>query len=198
MGCYLGTINPHFTADYWYQLHLITSLLRHIHTVKWPLLDSLFRSQTCTTLVEVAGFYSANTYVDCITRFMYIVLVLSWLRNQMETFSALLAFVRGIHRWPVNCPHKGQWRGALICARINGWVNKREGGDLRRYRAHYNATTMTDETLNAIPHGRHDDVMNPFPHSCLFMRGIHGSLVDSTHKKTNNADHWCFVCCWSW
>ena len=29
-------------------------------------------------------------------------------------------FVRGIHRWPVNSPHKGQWRGAvmfsLICA----------------------------------------------------------------------------------
>ena len=25
----------------------------------------------------------------------------------------------------------------LICARINGWVNNREAGDLRRYRAHY-------------------------------------------------------------
>ena len=23
-------------------------------------------------------------------------------------------FVRGIHRWPVNSPHKGQWRGALM------------------------------------------------------------------------------------
>ena len=35
-------------------------------------------------------------------------------------------YVRGIHRSPVNSPHKGQWRGALmfplICARINGWV----------------------------------------------------------------------------
>ena len=33
-------------------------------------------------------------------------------------------FVRGIHRSPVNSPHKGQWRGALmfslICTRING------------------------------------------------------------------------------
>ena len=50
-------------------------------------------------------------------------------------------FVRGIHRSPVNSPHKGQWRGALmftlICARINGWVNNGEGGDLRRNRAHY-------------------------------------------------------------
>ena len=48
-------------------------------------------------------------------------------------------FVRGIHRSPVNSPHKGQWRGALIfsliCIWINGWVNNREAGDLRRYRA---------------------------------------------------------------
>ena len=55
-------------------------------------------------------------------------------------------FVRGIHRSPVNSPHKGQWRGALmfslICARINGWVNTREAGDLRRYRPHYDVIVM--------------------------------------------------------
>ena len=50
-------------------------------------------------------------------------------------------FVRGIHRSPVNSPHKGQWRGALIfsliCVWINDWVNNREAGDLRRYRTCY-------------------------------------------------------------
>ena len=55
-------------------------------------------------------------------------------------------FVRGIHRSPVNSPHKGQWRGALmfslICARINGWVNNREAGDLRRHRAHCDVIIM--------------------------------------------------------
>ena len=55
-------------------------------------------------------------------------------------------FVRGIHRSSVNSPHKGQWRGALmfslICVWINGWVNNREAGDLRRYRAHYDVTVM--------------------------------------------------------
>ena len=55
-------------------------------------------------------------------------------------------FVRGIHRSPVNSPHKGQWRGALmfslICVRINGWVNNGEAGDLRRYRAHFDGTVM--------------------------------------------------------
>ena len=53
-------------------------------------------------------------------------------------------FVRGIHRSPVNSPHKSQWRGALIysliCVWINEWVNNRETGDLRRYRAHYYVT----------------------------------------------------------
>ena len=56
-------------------------------------------------------------------------------------------FVRGIHRSTVNSPHKGQWRGALmyslICVWINGWVNNREAGDLRRYPAHYDVTVMT-------------------------------------------------------
>ena len=33
----------------------------------------------------------------------------SWWRHQMETFSALLAICAGIHRSPVNSPHKGQW-----------------------------------------------------------------------------------------
>ena len=47
---------------------------------------------------------------------------------------------------PVNSPHKGQWRGALmftlICVWINGWVNNREAGDLRRYRGHYDVIVM--------------------------------------------------------
>ena len=55
-------------------------------------------------------------------------------------------FVLGIHRSPVNSPHNGQWRGALmfslICIWINGWVNNREAGNLRRYRVHYDVTVM--------------------------------------------------------
>ena len=70
----------------------------------------------------------------------------SWWRHQMESFSALLAICAGIHRAPANSPHKGQWRGALmfslICVWINGWVNNREAGDLRRYRAHYDIIVM--------------------------------------------------------
>ena len=46
----------------------------------------------------------------------------------------------------IRSPHKGQWRGAvifsLICAWINAWVNNREAGHLRCYRAHYDVTVM--------------------------------------------------------
>ena len=60
-------------------------------------------------------------------------------------------FVRGIHRSPVNSPHKGQWRGALmlslVWAWLNGWVYNREAGDLRRYRAHYDVTVMNGYDL---------------------------------------------------
>ena len=68
----------------------------------------------------------------------------SWWRHQMETFSALLAICTG--NSPVNSLHKGQWRGAvmfsLICARINGRVNNREAGDLRRHGTHYDVIVM--------------------------------------------------------
>ena len=64
----------------------------------------------------------------------------------METFSALLALCAGNSPVPVNSPHKGQWRRALmftlICARIKGWVNNRKAGDLRRNHVHYDVTVM--------------------------------------------------------
>ena len=61
-------------------------------------------------------------------------------------FSRYWPFVRGIHRSPVNSPHKVQWGRALmfslIYARIDGWVNNREAGDLRRHPAHYDVIVM--------------------------------------------------------
>ena len=61
-------------------------------------------------------------------------------------FRVTRPFVQGIHRPPVNSPHKGQWRGAsmfsLICARTNRCANNRDAGDLRRHRVHYDVTVM--------------------------------------------------------
>ena len=90
----------------------------------------------------------------------------TWWRHQMETFSALLAFCAGIRRSPVNSPHKGQWRGALmfslICARINGWVNNHETGDLRRHRHHNDVTVMRTLQFNHWSLGHMVVIMNVY------------------------------------
>ena len=55
-------------------------------------------------------------------------------------------FLLGMHRSPVNSPHKGQCHGALMflwsAPWINGWVNNREAGDLRRHRAYYDVIAI--------------------------------------------------------
>ena len=65
---------------------------------------------------------------------------------ELKYFLRYWSFVQGIHRSPVNSPHKGQWRGAsmfsLICAWMHDWPNNREAGDLRRHRVHYDVTVM--------------------------------------------------------
>ena len=67
--------------------------------------------------------------------------VINW-----KHFPRFWPFVRGIHRSPVNSPHKGQWRRAfvwsLISPWINGLVNNGEAGDLRRHCVHYDVTVM--------------------------------------------------------
>ena len=104
--------------------NLATVSTRRIVLTRGTVMCSLTKNSLCIT--------SVNT--------------LSWWRHQMETFPLYCPFVRGIHRSPVNSPHKGQWRGALmfslICLWINGWVNNGEAGDLRRYRAHYDVTVV--------------------------------------------------------
>ena len=90
-----------------------------------------------------------------------------WWRNQMETFSALLAFCAG------NSPVPGEFHAqrpvtrsfcllkrlfrrrskitsvmlSLICVWTNAWVNNRDAGDLRRYHAHYDVIVMQVDTL---------------------------------------------------
>ena len=77
--------------------------------------------------------------------FMHILFSCSHVYNRHDDvikwkhFPRYWPFVRGIHRSPVNSPHKGQWRGALmfslICARINdwGWWFETQSGSLWRY-----------------------------------------------------------------
>ena len=59
-------------------------------------------------------------------------------------FPCCWPFVRGIHRSPVDSPHKDQWREALmsslICVWTNDWANNRDRDNFRRHQAHYDLT----------------------------------------------------------
>ena len=113
----------------------------YIHDSKYESEEYQLNYITC----NLCNFY---TYCDAydISQNPILNTYLAWWRHQMETFSAPLAFCAWNSRSPVNSPHKGQWRGALmfslICAWINGWVNNREAGDFRRHRAHYDVIVM--------------------------------------------------------
>ena len=67
----------------------------------------------------------------------------------METFSALLAICA------VNSPVTGELLAqrpvtrsfdVLFDLRINGWVNNREAGDLRRHHTHHDVTVMANQS----------------------------------------------------
>ena len=74
--------------------------------------------------------------------------------TKWKQFPRYWTFVRGIHRSPVNSPHNGQWRIALmfslICTGTNGWVNNRHAGDLRRQRTHYGVTVIGHWSVTSI------------------------------------------------
>ena len=71
---------------------------------------------------------------------------MSWWRHQMETFSALLALCAGNSpisgEFPAQRPVMRSFDVFFDLSLINGWVNTREAGDLRRYRAHYDVIVM--------------------------------------------------------
>ena len=83
-------------------------------------------------------------------------------------------FARGIHRSPVNSPHRGQWRGAfmfsLICTR-NGWVNNHEAGDLRSHRVHYDVTVIYEIQYSLSTHS-FDIISIPLKCDCMFDKTI--------------------------
>ena len=107
-------------------------------TVMWVIIIVRKRTHQYPRYHQVVHIPSSNHYD-----------VIKW-----KHFPRYWPFVRAIHRSPVNSPHKGQWRGALIlsliCVWINSWVNNRKAGDLRRYRVHYDVSVMTNIFFNGF------------------------------------------------
>ena len=120
-----------------------------------PSVAAVLRTHSC-----VSSCLWANHWCDVASASSCLIASATWTRLyhddviKSKHFPRHWPFVRGIHRFPVNFPHKGQWRGALmfslICVWINAWVNNREAGDLTRYRAHYHVIVMFNKKATML------------------------------------------------
>ena len=110
---------------------IVTLSVFFLFEVHHKMAYSLYLNTAHTLTLKISHMWNWQKHDD----------VIKW-----KHFPRYWPFVRGIHRWPVNSPHKGQWHGALmfclICAWTNGWVNNGDAGDLRRHRAHFYVTVM--------------------------------------------------------
>ena len=109
-----------------------------------------------------------------------------------------------MHGSPVNSPHKGQWRGALmfslICVRLNGWVNNREAGDLRCYRSHYDVIVMIKTILTTNLFSKYSWLQRWLQNSIFnfldrwWYRLPHSLTTNTTHDDVIKWRH--FPRCW--
>ena len=87
----------------------------------WAAVKPLFSSDKLNTIWKLKQRISVDSTACCC----------SHLRDDVtkwKYFPRHWPFVRGIHRSPVNSPHKGQWRGALMFSLICVWLRKQSWG----------------------------------------------------------------------
>ena len=132
--------------------HNVTTLyfrLPYFHVSK----SALFLHSTLAFYIDVVLAHSIAWLFNCMSQGLPI-----WIfRHRCEShlghkdvikwkhFPRYWPFVRGIHRTSViflTKPVTWSFDVLSICAWINGWVNNREAGDLRRHHAHYKAIVM--------------------------------------------------------
>ena len=113
---------------------------KYCYTLKWNIFKSIFIFLR-VFLICLGQFFWLKCYQLWWPKYPVHDDVIKW-----KHFPRNWPFARGIHRSPVDSPHKGQWRRALmfslICAWTHGWANSRDAGDLRCHHAHYDVTVM--------------------------------------------------------
>ena len=137
--------------------HYLNQCCLIISKVQWHSIEGNFTSDSSVTVCLInkltAGFHCSTVSHKIIFAYIELPNLQLWDANNVHDdvikwkhFPRHWPFVQGINRSPVNSPHKGQWRRALmfslICAWINGWVNNREAGDLRCHHTHCDITVM--------------------------------------------------------
>ena len=102
----------------------VTVLISQKHFLKWKDLRGHHSWATVTPI-------KYERYLNWISSISSVIMIVHDDVIKWNHFPRYWPFVRGIHRSPVNSPHKGQWRGALmfalICASINDWVKQSWG-----------------------------------------------------------------------
>ena len=135
-----GGVNVWFCCWWWWCMMMTTKMMIILDTELTSMLSLYIDIARCPQQWVLKGIYklASNSWVNS--------LMIHDDVNKWKHFPRHWPFARGIHRSPVNSPHKCQWRSALmfvlICVWINGWVNNREAGDLRCHRAHYDVRVM--------------------------------------------------------
>ena len=94
--CFLGLFRPQDQKD---KVKWLGSMR---HVILWPSLRLLFQYLIHYNDVIMSAIVSQITSLTVVYSTVY-----SGADKRKHHSSALLAFVRGIHRWPVNSPHKG-------------------------------------------------------------------------------------------
>ena len=102
-----------------------------IHSSLQTLVPYIYGAHTCTLSCEALKRPSADYRVAMLSTKMSLVNQMTsyksgWRHDDVikwKHFPRYWPFVRGIHRSPVNSPHKGQWRGALMFSVICAWIN---------------------------------------------------------------------------
>ena len=150
--CYaeLGTAIPVAGGDYAYIQTLLGPFPAFL--CLWMLVVLVAPAAATIMGLAVAEYLAGMLDLDCHTWIVLLVAFLTMCKYMMTSSNGNIFRVTG-HlcgefigpRWIPNTKAM-QWRGALmfsfICVWINGWVNNREAGDLRRKRAHYDFVVM--------------------------------------------------------
>ena len=178
-GSLLGDLTCVWCISYgkWWR-HDMIMLSRIICMYKW-----CGKASSChdVTIVEFCAISLNRGWVrvwmsNCIGKSIMDVITYSWHKLKVyhddvikwKHFPRYWPFVRGIHRDRWIPQHKGQWRGALmfslICARINGWVNNGEAGDLRRHRAHCDVIVMIIYVSKILPEYQFTEISGAWDH----------------------------------
>ena len=113
--------------------------------------------------------------------------------------SAALAFVRGIHRWPVNSPHKRPVTRKCFHLMTSSWPLVR---DHLSFKTIFKTIHYCDVLMGAIAsqitsltsaystvYSDADQRKHQSSAALAFVQGIHRGSVNSPHKKASNAEN---------